>query len=122
MSAKSILKSLAVVAAMALSCSIGATQSSRAAGPDDEADDMPSVLASPQQPLTAGWIVATDRNAGTIEIRHRPIQALNMEYMTMTFRVADPSMLLGRTAGDKIRFSVERKGRNYIVTRIENSN
>ena len=40
----------------------------------------------------------------------------------MIFKVADPSLLYGRTPGDKIRFQLERKGRSYVITRIENSN
>lgn len=123
MNGRSILKSLVAATALALSAAVGATQASWAAGgPDDEADDMPGVLASPERPLAVGWIVAVDHDAGTIEIRHRALPTLDIGYMTTIFRVADPSMLLGRTPGDKIRFKVERHGRNYVVTRIENSN
>jgi len=120
MNGKAIFRSLVVVAAVAIACL--PSLAAEPAGETDEPDDMPSVLASPERPLAAGVIVATSPAAGTIEIRHRAGPLLNMEYMTTTFHVADPSMLLGRTAGDKIRFKVERKGQDYVVTRIENSN
>jgi Cu/Ag efflux protein CusF len=67
--------------------------------------------------------VAVDRAAGTITILHKPIPtAFMMETMTMIFRVADKSILHGLSAGDKIRFEVQREGRGYVVVRIENSN
>jgi Cu(I)/Ag(I) efflux system protein CusF len=93
-----------------------------AAGPIDETDEMPSLLASPEQPWAAGKVLATHRDSHTIAIEHRPIESFYMPNMTMVFRVADPSLLVGLTAGDKIRFKVERDGRSYTITAIENSN
>lgn len=63
--------------------------------------------------------VATHRNSRTIAIEHRPIEAFYMPNMIMIFRVADPSLLISLTAGDKIHFKVEHEGRSY---RIANSN
>jgi len=36
--------------------------------------------------------------------------------------VDQANLLLGLTPGDKIRFDVNRVGRRYLVTRLENSN
>ena len=116
-----ILRSLAIVVATAISGSVMAMDSSAVIRPADEADEMPGILTSSKQPLAAGRIVAVDRNAGRIAIEHMPISDLFMEKMTMIFRVADPNSLYGHTAGDKIRFKVERDGKSYVITRIENS-
>ena len=107
-------------AAVALS---GSMQSALAVDPADEVDDPPNEFISPTQPLAAGEVMAVNRDAGTITIRHKPIPDIFlMETMTMIFRVSDKSMLEGLTAGDKIRFKVERDGRSFVVTRIENTN
>lgn len=96
--------------------------SSLAAGPDDEADDISSTLAPPSGSLTSGRIVAINRDTCQVELDHMPIREYYMQGMSMIFKVADPSLLYGRTPGDKIRFQLERKGRGYVITRIENSN
>lgn len=73
------------------------------------------------QILSAGRVVKVDADAGKITIEHKPIWYLYMEAMTMTFKVADNSMLTGLTPGDRIRFKVERAGDGFIITRIENT-
>jgi Cu/Ag efflux protein CusF len=82
----------------------------------------PSERPESNLPPAAGRVVAVNQNTGEIVIEHRPIMHLYMEYMTMIFRVADRSMLEGLTPGDKVRFEVERDGKSYVITRIENSN
>ena len=42
-----------------------------------------------------------------------------MPPMTMVFRAADPAMVERVKAGDKVRFSAEKVGGEYTVTRIE---
>ncbi|TBR24494.1 MAG: copper-binding protein, partial [Reyranella sp.] len=36
--------------------------------------------------------------------------------------VENPAALKGLSPGDRVRFEVERNGRDYVVTRLENSN
>jgi Cu/Ag efflux protein CusF len=38
------------------------------------------------------------------------------------FAVEDPTILKGLSAGDRVRFDVEREGRHYVLTHLENSN
>jgi Cu/Ag efflux protein CusF len=118
------LKSLAVILAFALSASVLALPASSAwaMGPADEADDVPAALVPRGDLLTPGRVVAIDRKAGQIEIAHAPIEEFYMQRMSMIFKVAEPGLLYGLTPGDKIRFRLERKGRSYVVTRIEHSN
>ncbi|WP_163364713.1 copper-binding protein, partial [Escherichia coli] len=41
---------------------------------------------------------------------------------TRNFDVAKSVPLKGLSAGDKVRFDLERNGKRYVVTRLENSN
>ena len=38
------------------------------------------------------------------------------------FAVQDPTTLKGFGPGDRVRFEVDRDGRGFVVTRLENSN
>jgi Cu/Ag efflux protein CusF len=76
----------------------------------------------PDEPLAFGRVVAVDRTAGSIVLEYRPVPQLLLEGGTRIFRVGDPASLKALSPGDKVRFEVERDGRSYTVTRIENSN
>ena len=69
--------------------------------------------------MTEGEVRKIDRDAGKLTIRHGPIVNLDMQAMTMSFRVSDPVMLDALKVGDKIRFVVERVNGAMLVTRIE---
>ena len=66
-----------------------------------------------------GEIRRVDRDAKKITIRHGPIPNLDMPPMTMVFQVKEPGMLDQVKAGDKVRFSAEKLGGAYTVTKIE---
>jgi len=72
--------------------------------------------------MSAGRVVKVDAAAGQVTVEHRPIWRFYMEFMVMIFRVEDPTMLVGVRPGDKIRFDVERRNKEFVITRIENSN
>jgi Cu/Ag efflux protein CusF len=74
------------------------------------------------EPLASGRVVAVDRAAGRITLEFRPIPQLLLEGGTRIFPVKDPASLKALGPGDKVRFEVERNGRSYVVTRVENSN
>ena len=74
------------------------------------------------EPLATGRVVAVDRAAGRITLEFRPIPQLLLEGGTRIFPVKDPASLKGLGPGDKVRFEVERDGRSFVVTRVENSN
>lgn len=117
-----LLKSVAIVMAIALSSSVLATQLLLAAEPGEQGDEMSTAAVAPAGPLAVGKVVAIDRKVGEIEIEHRPIAEFYLQAATRVFKVADPALLYGLTPGIKIRFHLERDGKGYIVTRIENSN
>jgi Cu(I)/Ag(I) efflux system periplasmic protein CusF len=60
-----------------------------------------------------------DEEAGKITLDHAPIPNLNMESMTMVFRVATPEMLKGYKAGDKIKFDAERVNGAITLTKMK---
>lgn len=95
-----------------------------AAANDEEENDNAGIDSSRIDDVTLsfGRVVSMNAADGTVTIEHRPIPRLYMEPMTMIFHVKDRTLLVGLTAGDKIRFKVERDGGGFIVTRLEHSN
>ena len=72
--------------------------------------------------MAHGKINRIDAEAGTVNITHGPIKALNWPGMTMGFRVADKSLLKGLKAGDEVDFDLAKApAGNYVVTRISPS-
>lgn len=63
-------------------------------------------------------IVKVDKSAGKITLKHAPIKNLDMDAMTMVFRVADPAMLDKFKAGDKIEFEADRVNGAITVTKM----
>ena len=69
--------------------------------------------------LSDGEVRRVDKEAKKLTIRHGPIQNLDMPPMTMVFQVQDPAVLDTVKAGDKIKFSADKIGGAYTVTKIE---
>lgn len=72
-------------------------------------------------PLASGRVVAVDQAAGRITLDYRPLPLLP-EGGVRVFAVEDPATLKGLGPGDRVRFEVDRDGRGFVVTRLENSN
>ena len=66
-----------------------------------------------------GEVVKIDKAAGKITMKHGPIKSLDMDAMTMVFRVADPAMLDKVKAGDKVKFTVSETNGTKTITKIE---
>lgn len=83
------------------------------------------LLAAPAMAQRSGGAMAdgeirkVDRDAGKITIKHGPIPSLDMPPMTMVFQVKDAALLEQVKAGDKVKFSAEKLGGAYTVTKIE---
>lgn len=69
--------------------------------------------------MTAGEVVKLDPVNAKITLKHAELKNLALPAMTMTFRVKDASLFVGLNAGDKVRFSAEKIGGQFIMTRIE---
>ena len=67
----------------------------------------------------SGEVVKVDRPAARITLKHAPIRNLDMDAMTMGFRVAAPAMLDTVKAGDKVRFEADRINGAITITRLD---
>ncbi len=68
--------------------------------------------------MVKGEVVKVDKAAGKVTLKHGPIKNLDMDGMTMVFRVADPAMLDKVKAGDQIEFAADRVNGAITVTKI----
>lgn len=68
--------------------------------------------------MIKGEVVKVDKPAGKITLKHAPIKNLDMDAMTMVFRVADQAMLDKVKAGDKVEFEADRVNGAITVTKI----
>jgi len=113
---------LALATAITLTSPVQALQPTYPGEPEIDEAATCAQAAPHDEPLAAGRIVAVDHAASKITLEYRPIPQLFLDGGTRTFAVEDPSSLEGLGPGDKVRFDVERDGRRYVVTYIENSN
>ena len=65
-----------------------------------------------------GTIIAIQLESGTIKIKHGEIKKLDMSAMTMTYKVSNPALLQGLSAGDHVGFDVQEQGSDYVLTAI----
>jgi Cu(I)/Ag(I) efflux system protein CusF len=68
--------------------------------------------------MVKGEVVKVDKAAGKVTLKHGPIKKLDMDSMTMVFRVADPAMLDKMKAGDRIEFEADRVNGAITLTKI----
>lgn len=68
--------------------------------------------------MVKGEVVKVDKAAGKVTLKHGPIKKLDMDGMTMVFRVADPAMLDKLKAGDRIEFEADRVNGAITLTKI----
>jgi Cu/Ag efflux protein CusF len=69
--------------------------------------------------MVDGEITKVDPSAGKLTIKHGPIKNLDMDAMTMVFRVKEPDMIKTVKAGDKIKFEADTVNGALTVTQIE---
>lgn len=115
---------VAALAAMALSplSSLSAAALPVVTDADGNPDIQTCSAETPDDtPLASGRVVAIDPTAGKITLDYRPLPLLP-EGGVRVFTVEDPTILKGLSAGDRVRFEVERDGRRYVLRHLENSN
>jgi Cu/Ag efflux protein CusF len=69
--------------------------------------------------MSHGEVKKVDMAAGKITIKHGPLENLQMEGMTMAFKVKDPAMLSQVKVGDKIDFVAEEVNGALTVTQLQ---
>ncbi len=75
--------------------------------------------AAAELPNVKGEVTKIDTSAGKVTIKHAAIPNLEMDGMTMVFKAADPAMLTGLKAGDKINFQADKVNGQITVVKIE---
>jgi Cu/Ag efflux protein CusF len=78
-----------------------------------------AAFAHDGRPSVAGVITKIDEKAGEITLKHEAIPNLDMEAMTMGYKVKDPAMLKGLKSGDKVKFEAEEVNGEANVVEIE---
>jgi Cu(I)/Ag(I) efflux system protein CusF len=75
------------------------------------------------EPAKAEWTLAevrkVDREQGRLTLRHERIESLNMDSMTMVFRLGEGVSIEGLTEGTKVRFKVVRDSGQLLITALE---
>ena len=75
--------------------------------------------APPPAAMSEAEVRKVDKATGKITLKHGPTPNIEMPPMTMVFNAAEPAMLDRVKAGDKVRFTADKVGGQYTVTRIE---
>ena len=68
--------------------------------------------------LADGEVRRIDKARGTVLLKHGEIRNIGMGAMTMSFKLKDPKMADQLKEGDKVKFAVEPKGEDLIITSI----
>lgn len=89
------------------------------APPASAPDKPPAPPPASNAPLVAGTVQKVDEGAGKVTLDHERIPNIDMDAMTMAYKVQDPAMLKGLKSGEKVRFSVDRVNGSVTVTRIQ---
>ncbi|MNR34261.1 periplasmic copper-binding protein [compost metagenome] len=58
-------------------------------------------------------------DAASITLAHGPFETVGMPGMTMAYPLADPTLMVGIKAGDKVRVTVRQTDSGLVVERVE---
>ncbi len=86
-------------------------------GMNHEGHDMAAMQG--EQTMTKGVISRIDAANLKVGIKHEAITNLKMPAMTMTFVVAEPTLLEGVKVGDTVHFHAENPAGKLTVTRLQ---
>jgi Cu/Ag efflux protein CusF len=74
--------------------------------------------AAASSEMADGEVRRIDKARGAVLLKHGEIKSIHMGAMTMSFKLKDPAMADQLKEGDKVKFTVEQKGDDLIVTSI----
>jgi Cu(I)/Ag(I) efflux system protein CusF len=66
-----------------------------------------------------GVVKKVDTKAAMATIEHEAVKSANMPAMTMDFKVQDKAALAKLTAGKKVEFEFEERGKDYIIHTVK---
>lgn len=87
---------------------------------DDMKMDMPAAKSDMAKPITGRGVVITEnKSSGSVTLKHEAIPAIGWSAMTMPFKVKDKMLLDHVEKGDKVQFTLEQQGKDYVITSIK---
>jgi Cu/Ag efflux protein CusF len=109
------------IASIVMGCAVAVSANAYAAGDTGNADTASDAQqgADAKNGMSHGEVKKVDTAAGKMTIKHGPLENLNMEAMTMVFKVKDPTMLSQVKVGDKIDFVAEEVNGALTVTKLQ---
>ncbi|WP_250441782.1 copper-binding protein [Caballeronia sp. AZ1_KS37] len=110
-----------VIVSIVMGCAVAISGTAYAAG-DTANTKMASgaqASADAKNGMSHGEVKKVDTAAGKLTIKHGPLENLDMEAMTMVFKVSDPAMLSQVKVGDKIDFVAEEVNGALTVTKMQ---
>jgi len=78
-------------------------------------------VAQAQSTMVDGQVQKIDEPQSKITLKHGPIKKLDMDEMTMVWRVQDPALLKGIKEGDKVKFDADRVNGQLMIIKLEKS-
>lgn len=105
----------------AFALAVGAAAPALAQHAGHGAPKAPAAAAATSEPAD-GEVRRIDKSRGTVLLRHGEIKSIHMGAMTMSFKFKDPAMAGDLKEGDKVKFTVEQKGDDLIITSIRKAN
>jgi Cu/Ag efflux protein CusF len=81
----------------------------------------PAKLSEPGRAF-GGEVMAIDKAAGTVTLKHGPIDMLAVRGGTAEYSVKDATKLQGVKVGERVRFNAVLQGRSLLVTDIVPAN
>ncbi|MGY6125506.1 copper-binding protein [Paraburkholderia strydomiana] len=110
------------IVSIVLGCTVAVSATAYAAGDTDNmntAGGAQQGAADAKNDMSHGEVKKVDNAAGKLTIKHGPLKNLDMEAMTMVFKVKDPAMLSQVKVGDKIDFVAEEIDGALTVTKLQ---
>lgn len=87
---------------------------------DEMAAPMPTSKATAQKDIVGkGIVVSENKSGGNVTLKHEAIPAIGWGAMTMEFKVKNKMMLDKVKKGDKVQFTLEPQGQDYVITSIK---
>jgi Cu(I)/Ag(I) efflux system protein CusF len=88
------------------------------------ADDMKMNMPAAKERLANsisgnGVVVFENKSGGSVTLKHEAIPAIGWGAMTMSFKVKDKMLLDKVKKGDKVQFTLEQQGQDYVITSIK---
>ncbi|WP_244808401.1 MULTISPECIES: copper-binding protein [Caballeronia] len=109
------------IVSIVMGCAVAISGTAHAAG-DTAGTNMASGAQAggdAKNSMSHGEVKKVDTAAGKLTIKHGPLENLDMEAMTMVFKVSDPAMLSQVKVGDKIDFVAEEVNGALTVTKLQ---